>query len=65
LEILKGKVLQVVQVTDSKQFLMDLLGHLPLAAGADLQPTEIRMAYGQVTAHITQSMANWAIDITG
>ena len=43
LKILEGEVLQIIQVADRKQALVDLLGDLTMAAGANLQPAKIRM----------------------
>ena len=54
-------MLQVIKVADGKQALVDLLGNLAAAAGADLQLAKIRMTQGQVAAQGTQPMAEWAI----
>jgi predicted transcriptional regulator len=64
LEILEGEVVKVIQVADGKQALVDLLGDLLMAAGANLKLAKIRMTYREIATQIAQTMAIWAVNIT-
>ncbi len=58
-------MLEIVQVADGIQLLMDLLGDLAGAAGANLETAKVGVTDRKVAAQVAQPVAIGAIDITG
>ena len=65
LEILESHVVELIEVAQREQALVHLLADTPLAAGANLQPAEVRVVDGQVEAQVTQPATKGAVRVAG